>query len=197
MEKTNMSAVGSVVTAVVASLCCIGPVVVALIGVGSIGAFSVFESYRPYLIAMTAILLGVAFYLTYRKREVRCEDGTCKVESAGKWNKAAVWVATFLATMAITFPYLDVVPTQAAESTGGPNASVVLHIDGMDCRACAKGLEATLSGITGVQKATVKFEEENAIISYNPTQVQPERIVALVDETGYKATIADKKGRMD
>ncbi len=169
----------------------------ALIGVGSIGAFSVFESYRPYLIAVTAILLGVAFYLTYRQREVRCEDGTCKVESAGKWNKAAVWLATFLAAIAIAFPYFDIVPAHAAGTPVISSATVVLHIDGMDCRGCAKGLEATLSRLAGVHNATVKFEEENAIISYNPTQVQPKTFVERVQETGYKATIETDRGGVE
>ena len=105
MKKTTLSTVGGVVTAIVASLCCIGPVVVALVGVGSIGAFSAFDAYRPYLIGITVAILGLAFYLTYRKREVKCEDGTCKVESAGKWNKIGVWSATLIAASAIAFPY--------------------------------------------------------------------------------------------
>jgi len=189
VEKTRISVVGSVLAAIAASFCCIGPIVVVLLGVGSIGAFAAFEAYRPYLIAVTTILLSTSFYLTYRKQEVKCEDGTCRVAGGGRWNKATLWLATLLAAIAIAFPYLDVVQTQAAETPAGTNASVVLHIDGMDCSACAKGLEATLGRIAGVQNATVKYTDESAIILYNPMQVQPERFVELVDETGYKATI--------
>ncbi len=84
MQKTTFPSVGSIATAVIASLCCIGPAVLALAGAGSIGVFSAFEKYRPYFIGVTAVLLGAAFYLTYRKREVKCEDGSCKIEGAGK-----------------------------------------------------------------------------------------------------------------
>src|SRR3989304_10280120 len=111
MEKTLLSTVGGIIAAIIASLCCIGPVLVVLVGVGSIGSISVFESYRPYLIGVTVLLLGFAFYLVYRKWEVKCEDGPCKIQDAGKWNKVGVWSATFLAAVAIAFPHLGVNPS--------------------------------------------------------------------------------------
>lgn len=56
MDTKKLSSLGAVMTAILASLCCIGPVAVALIGIGSIGAFAAFEAYRPYLIGMTVLL---------------------------------------------------------------------------------------------------------------------------------------------
>ena len=76
MNKTALTSLGSVLSALLASLCCIGPVVFALIGAGSLGFAAVFEPYRLYLLALTVLFLGTAFYFTYRKREVQCEDGT-------------------------------------------------------------------------------------------------------------------------
>lgn len=116
MHKNILSSTGSIVTAITASLCCIGPAVFAIAGAGSIGVFSILEKYRPYLIALTAVLLGFAFYLAYRKREVKCEDGSCKRESAGKWNKIGVWSASFLATLAIAFPHLGIAPSSPPRS---------------------------------------------------------------------------------
>ncbi|MGH2569126.1 MAG: mercuric transporter MerT family protein [Bacteroidota bacterium] len=195
MEQSKMTTVGSVAAAIIASLCCIGPVAVALIGVGGIGAFAVFEPYRPYLIALTVALLGIAFYLTYRKREVICEDGTCKIESASKWNKSTVWLAAVLAVVTIAFPYFDITNAATAqallsESSQQTAAIAVLDIEGMDCRGCAKGLEATLGNLKGVKKAAVEFEEGRAVIEYDPTKVKPEQLVASVDETGFKARIS-------
>lgn len=200
METTKLTTVGSVTAAIIASLCCIGPVVVALIGVGSIGAFSIFEAYRPYLIGATILLLGLAFYLTYRKREVMCEDGTCKIESASKWNKVAVWLATILAAIAIAFPYFDFTDAKAAqamlsqEGVQSPHSAIaVLEIEGMDCTGCAKGLEATLARVEGVKKAAVKFEQGKAVVEYDPAKIQPEKLIAHVDETGFKAKLANVK----
>ncbi len=194
MEKEQLTTTGAVAAAIVASLCCIGPVVVALIGVGSIGAFAAFEPLRPYLIGLTVVLLAFAFYLTYRKREVICEDGSCKIESAGRWNKIAVWIATLVAAVAIAFPTFDFTNAAAAQAILEQNrqqrattAIAVLDIEGMDCKGCAKGLEATLSGAAGVKKAAVEFEKSRAVVEYDSTKTTLDRLIAVVDETGFKA----------
>lgn len=199
MDRKNLSTTGAVVSAVVASLCCIGPLVVALIGVGSIGAFAVFEAYRPYLIGITVVLLGLAFYLTYRKREVVCEDGSCKIESASKWNKLTVWLATALAAVAIAFPSFDLTNGNAAQSMINQSRQqrsatvlAVLEIEGMDCKGCAKGLEATLDRVAGVKKAAVEFENSRAVVEYDSSKVTVERLTAAVDQTGFKAKRNEK-----
>ena len=106
MNKTTLASTGSVISALLASLCCIGPVVFALVGAGGLGFAFVFEPYRAYLLVLTAIFLGVGFFFTYRKREVRCEDGTCKIESASTWNKVLLWIAAVVALVFMFFPQI-------------------------------------------------------------------------------------------
>ncbi len=193
MEKTSLSTIGGIVTAIVASLCCIGPVLVALVGIGSVGAFAIFETYRPYLIGATILLLGVGFYLVYMRREVRCEDGTCKIQDAGKWNKVSVWGATFLAAIAIAFPYLGVAPSSSVNASVQGKAIVTMSIEGMDCKACAKGVEGSLASIKGVRKANVEYEQGKAMIEYDPAMVKPNAFVDRVNESGFTATIIEQK----
>lgn len=64
MGKTGFTSIGGIIAAIFASLCCIGPVVLALAGVSSIAAFSGFEAYRPYLVGLTILLIGIAFFFT-------------------------------------------------------------------------------------------------------------------------------------
>ena len=193
MEKTSLSTVGGIITAIIASLCCIGPVLVALIGIGSVGAFAFFENYRPYLIGATILLLGVAFYLVYRKREVKCEDGSCKIQGAGKWNKVGVWSATFLAAVAIAFPYLGVAPPSPTNVAVQGKAVVSLNVQGMDCQACAAGVEGSLANIHGVHKARVSFEKGEAVIEYDPALIKPDAFVERVKENGFTAAIIEQK----
>lgn len=200
MKDMTITSVSSIITAIIASLCCIGPVVVALIGVGSIGAFSAFETYRPYLVGITVAILGLAFYLTYRKREVKCEDGSCTVESAGKWNKISVWSATLVAAVAIAFPYFgdsllataSTVPQRRATQSI-EYATTILNVDGMDCKACAAGLQATLGRIEGVRKTNVEYEQGKAIVEYDPAIVQPTAFVDHINESGFIAKVIDRK----
>lgn len=200
MQKSKLPIIGGVITAIVASLCCIGPVVVAFIGVGSIGAFSVFAAYRPYLIGLTVAILGLAFYLTYRKREVKCEDGTCpegmdshKVESAGKWNKIAVWFVAFIAAVAIAFPYFGVAPSSSVNAAVEGKAIVTLNIEGMTCEACAKGIERSLVSIKGVRKANVEYKQGRAVVEYNPEIAQPKAFVERINESGFTAKISKQQ----
>lgn len=192
MQKTTLSSIGSIVTAIVASLCCIGPAVLAIAGAGSLGAFAALEQFRPYFIGLTALLLGVAFYLTYRKREVKCEDGSCKIEGAGKWNKLGVWGATIIAALAISYPYLAANPSAATNAAFAPNATVVLEVKGMTCAACASHVQSALSEVKGVHRASVEYETGKGVVEYDPALVQPEALIQRVDRTGYKATVAQE-----
>lgn len=192
MQKTALSTVGSVVTAVVASLCCIGPAVLAIAGAGSLSAFSAFETYRPYFIGVTVLLLGSAFYLTYRKREVKCEDGSCKIQGAGKWNKLGVWSAAIIAVLAISYPYLAAKPSATTNAAFTPKATVVLEVKGMTCAACASHIQTALSEVKGVPRARVEYETGKGVVEYDPALVQPEALIKRVDEAGYKATVAQE-----
>jgi copper chaperone CopZ len=195
MQKSTLSSAGSIVSAIVASLCCIGPAALAIIGAGSLGAFATFEKFRPYFIGLTALLLGAAFYLTYRKREVKCEDGSCKIEGAGKWNKIGVWSATFIAALAISYPYLAAKPSATANAAFAPKATVVLDIKGMTCNACASHIQTALSELKGVHRASVEYQTGTGVVEYDLALVQPEALIERVDETGYKATLArENKG---
>lgn len=193
MEKQTLVSVGGVTAAVIASLCCIGPVLVVFLGVGSLAAFSAFEIYRPYLIGLTVALIGLAFYLTYRKREVKCEDGTCRIESVSKWAKTGVWTVTILAGLAVGFPYLGFAPQTHVNKAVDSTAVVTLNISGIDCKACAVGIEGSLANIKGVRKARVDYQSGKATIEYDSKIVKPTVFVDRVNDSGFKTTI--QKGK--
>lgn len=105
--KRETTLVASVIAAVTASLCCLGPIVAAVVGLGSFGAAAVFEAWRPYLLGLTFGLLALGFYFTYRKPEVQCADGSvCATRpSVGRWNKILLWLATGVVVAFAAFPY--------------------------------------------------------------------------------------------
>ena len=57
---------GAVGSAVAASICCLGPLLLAILGIGGGALFLRFEPYRPLFSAVAVLLLGLAFYLSYR-----------------------------------------------------------------------------------------------------------------------------------
>jgi mercuric ion transport protein len=97
--------VGAVAAAVAASACCLGPVLFATIGAGALGAASLrLEPYRPWFLALTVMLLGVAFATTYRRGQAACADGTC-APSSRRTTKIVLWAAAVLVALLATFPY--------------------------------------------------------------------------------------------
>src|SRR5258707_1532938 len=63
-------AAGAVLAALGASLCCIGPLAFAILGIGGAGLLVKFEAYRPYFTLATVGLLGLGFYFSYRPRRI-------------------------------------------------------------------------------------------------------------------------------
>ena len=103
---------GAVAAAFAASLCCLGPLVFAALGIGGAGLLVRFGAYRPYLATLTVILLGAGFYLTYRRP--RLTGGTaagnpacdCERPAASRPGRVALWVATVVVVIFLGFPYL-------------------------------------------------------------------------------------------
>ena len=103
---TRWLSLGATLAAIGASLCCVLPVVVAFAGVGSAALGALFEPYRPYLIAVTVLLLGFAFYRAYKPQETECAPGaTCAVPENRRQQRILLWIVTAVALALLTFPY--------------------------------------------------------------------------------------------
>lgn len=100
------AAIAGVGAAALASACCIGPVAFALMGAGALGAAALrAEPYRPWLIGLTVVLVGLAFSGAYRTTAAdRCADGACMPESR-RAAKVLAWLAALVAAVLIAFPY--------------------------------------------------------------------------------------------
>lgn len=96
--------VGAVLAAFGASLCCILPVAVALLGVGSAALGAKLEPFRPWLAGLTVIFLGFAFYQSYKPAE--CDPGeACAVPARRRRHRIALWIVAIVAVALMAFPY--------------------------------------------------------------------------------------------
>jgi copper chaperone CopZ len=183
---------GSVLAAVLASFCCIGPLLVAAAGVGSLSFFGRFEAARPYLLAISAVLLVSGIIWSLRHRRAQCAEGTaCGTRSAGYWAWLALPVLAVAAATVIP-PYPGGLPAAAgktpASSVASANRLAAAHfrITGMTCKACATGLAASFRNLAGVQSAAVDYPSGDALVTYAAGQVSVEQLAALVRESGYE-----------
>lgn len=80
-------------------------------------------------------------------------------------------------------------PTAASSTVGEKIAT--LHIEGMTCGSCATAVKRVLTRVDGVKAATVLYEKNSAVVTYDPAKVTPDKIARAVEETlpTYKARI--------
>lgn len=107
--NTKLLSAGAIGSAVAASICCLGPLALALLGLGGGALLVTFEPYRPYLLAATGLFLGAAFYLTYRRTPPEeCQPGSaCASPASRRGQKIALWIVTAIAALAAAFPYFS------------------------------------------------------------------------------------------
>lgn len=104
-----VASAGSVLSAFLASACCVGPLVFALLGLGGAGLLVKFEPYRPYFLALTFATLGAGFYFTYRKPRLEPVSGPacdCPAPRTNRAGRVMLWVATVLVAGFLAFPSL-------------------------------------------------------------------------------------------
>ena len=63
-----------------------------------------------------------------------------------------------------------------------------LDVRGMSCAACAGHVTRALLGLDGVQSAQVSLTENQAVVTYDPVQVQVAQMTEAVAEEGYEAS---------
>lgn len=101
--RSGWLATGGVLGAILASTCCIGPLILVSLGVSGawIGNLTALEPYKPYFIAATLVLLGLGFWQVYFRRKPACEEGSyCARPESSLITQAALWIATILVALA-------------------------------------------------------------------------------------------------
>jgi P-type Cu+ transporter len=62
---------------------------------------------------------------------------------------------------------------------------LTIGVQGMTCAACVARVERGLNKVAGVEKASVNLATEQATVTYNPDQTNPQTLLDKVTETGY------------
>lgn len=96
------------VAAILASTCCLGPLVLLTLGVSGawIGNLTLLEPYRPYFIGAALVALFYAWMRVYRS-ETECKPGEiCALPQTRHAYKIVFWMVVMLVLVALSFPYL-------------------------------------------------------------------------------------------
>lgn len=193
MKDQRVSGGVAILSAVLASTCCLGPLALSAIGVAGAGFAAGLAPYRAYFLLLTAGALGFAFYRTYRRPRpaaAAAAGGTgggaagaataasdCCTTGAARHQKLILWIIAALAIGISAYPYIagislarDTVATAAGQSgqSGQSGPSVVLEVTGMTCTSCELHVEEALREVPGVVAAEASCEEGRAVVRIDP-----------------------------
>ncbi|MEQ8651473.1 MAG: mercuric transporter MerT family protein [Kiloniellales bacterium] len=104
-RKKRWFAAGGVVGAILASTCCIAPLVLLMLGVSGawIGNLTALEPYKPIFAGVALVFIGLSFRQVYFKAQPVCEDGSyCARPESTLITKSALWLSTVLVVLALT-----------------------------------------------------------------------------------------------
>ena len=162
-----------------------------MLGLGGAGLLVSLESYRPYLIAITTVLLGLGFYLNYRSPKEDCQEGeVCAQPSGKKAGKITLWIATAAVILFVAFPFLPFATTTQATVDEG-QSTVILDVQGMTCDACGVAIKVALSKLGGVKSAEVDFDKKAAEVAYEGEMVTAGEMIAAIQHLGYGASLPE------
>lgn len=94
--------------AVLASICCLGPLVLVAIGISGawIGNLTVLEPYRPIFIGAALVALFFAYRRIFRPAQACKTEEACAVPQVKTAQKIIFWIVATLTGIALAFPYL-------------------------------------------------------------------------------------------
>jgi mercuric ion transport protein len=205
--KERLALGGAIAAALAASLCCVGPLLFVLLGLGAFSAAAAFEVARPYLLGAAALFLVFGFYRTYfRGSEACAPGGSCPTKTINRASRAGLWLAAAAVLAFALSPYYAgalarrLSPANTAAATqGAPSRAAVLRpatdratfkVSGMTCAGCESTVSLALEKSPGVSRVEVSYERGEAIAEYDPGATTPEKLRDVISQAGYPAEVA-------
>ena len=109
VSTERASLIGGALAAIIASACCLGPFVLVTVGISGawISNLAALEPYRPYVLGLALVCMGLAYQRIYRAPSAEaCEAGTvCAAPQTRRTYKVIFWMVSALVLVAFGFPY--------------------------------------------------------------------------------------------
>jgi mercuric ion transport protein len=190
--KERYLAGGGVLAAVLASSCCIGPLILAAIGMSGAGFIAPVAKYRPLFIGFTFALIGVAYYFTYWRKNKACCPGE---KPRRRWaQEITLWAITVVVVGLAAFPY-----AWGHFGGGGTGKAILqddlkivtLKVEGMTCASCAKTVKSAVSGVEGVKAVRINPKSGKVEVGFEGRVglTSPSELLAVLEKKGYKGTV--------
>ena len=102
------SLVAGALAAIAASLCCVGPLVLVMAGVGGawVSNLRVFEPWRPLFVGLTVVFMALALHKIWRPATSCAPGSVCALPKNNRRHKILFGVITVLIGALLAFPLI-------------------------------------------------------------------------------------------
>lgn len=197
--KAQKSVIGAgLIAAIASSLCCITPIIAILAGTSSLaGNFSWLEPARPFLIGITILALGYAWYDKLKPPKTINDNCDCVVITKLPFWKTTQFlgIITTFAIVMTAFPmYANyLIPsssprTELSEVKADNIQRVEFKVKGMTCTGCEGHVKLEVEKLEGIIKVLVSYDKGNAVVKFDKTKTSIKVIEKAINSTGYEVT---------
>jgi copper chaperone CopZ len=204
MKSENKLIGAGLLAAISASICCITPLLAIIAGTSGIAStFSWIEPFRPYLIVLTLLVLGLAWYQKVKpKKDIDCE---CEPDELSRKNrekpkfiqtKTFLGIVTAFAIIMLAFPYYSGIfypktEKQLSIIDRSDISATEFKVSGMTCVSCEEHINHEVNKLNGIVNSKASYENGNAIIEFDSSKTTETEIEKAIKSSGYEVT--DKK----
>ena len=195
-KKNNKLAGAGVLSAIAASLCCITPVLALISGASGVAAtFSWMEPARPYLIGITVLVLGFAWYQKLKPRtaeEIQCD---CEEDEKKPFmqTKTFLGIVTVFAFLMIVFPYYGHIfypksDKEVVVISSDNIQEVKFNVSGMTCASCEEHIKHAVNELPGIVSVSANSNDGTTNVKFDNSKTDKSTITKAINGTGYKVS---------
>jgi mercuric ion transport protein len=106
-DKSIWLGLGATLSAIGASVCCVGPLLLLSLGIGGawMSTLTSMESIRPFFIVLALIFIGLGFRKLYWLPTQCAADNGCAVSDSLRRQRNLFWIGSVLILMLLAFPW--------------------------------------------------------------------------------------------
>jgi copper chaperone CopZ len=194
MSAENKGLIGAgVLSAIAASLCCITPVLALVAGSSGLAStFGWLEPFRPYLLGITVLVLGYAWFQKLRpKQEIECACDEDEEKQSFMQSTNFLLIVTIFSTVMMAFPYYSgaFFPDTQKEVIIVKQENLetrTFDIEGMTCEACNYTVMNAANEVGGVISSEANYETGKATITFDKSKTTEKEVVESINQTHYK-----------
>jgi copper chaperone CopZ len=182
-----------IAAAILAATCCVGPLLLVAIGLGTGAAFV--RRYHWFFLIAGIIVLTWAWAKYLREKTV------CDCEHRPMQGRVGMFALLIATVLVVGFAGLNIsryvfasMPVSAQTETQLTNglSRIVVSVEGLSCVACEIPVRHALRRIDGVKSVQVNAGTRTATVEYDAAKTNPEQLVAAINSTGYRASLPNK-----